>query len=120
MTGIVEIPKQEYLIPEEKIISPLVTVLGEVAPQVHGSTKSSPKALNKSLDELFPEQQYDEKRIQKAREILGEVTDRYTAEQLRDIVTEIQYLVDTWLDDFERQVFAGKTLKELLHERGGL
>ncbi len=118
MITMMELPIQK--ISEESYVRPLVTLLEGVTPktvknQSHSGANS--ESLHKSLNDLFPEQQYDEKKIQKAKEILGEVADNFTSEQLRDIVTEIQYLVESWLDDFERDVFAGKTLKELLHER---
>lgn len=113
--------EQQLLIREEKIITPLVEVLDSVNPiSPPKSTEPVSPTLRQSLDELFPEQQYDEKAIQKAKEILGKTADEFTPEQLRDAVTEIQYLCESWLDDFERHVFQGKTLNELLHEKGGL
>ncbi len=120
MTAIMELSTQK--ISEESYIGPLVTLLEEATPRTAGHSRiiSESETFHKSLNDLFPEQQYDEKKVQKAKEILGEVADGFTPEQLKDIVTEIQYLVDSWLDDFERDVFPGKTLKELLHERGGL
>ena len=33
------------------------------------------------------------------------------------MVTDFQYLMDSWLDEFETDVFEGKTLKELLGEQ---
>lgn len=32
----------------------------------------------------------------------------------QDSVVEIKFLAQTWLDDFEKQLFDGKTLRELL------
>ena len=75
-------------------------------------------SFKESLENLFPEQQYQEKSIQKAKEVLETLADEFTAEHLKDVVTEIQYLAESWLDDFERKIFDGKTLKELLHEKG--
>ena len=49
---------------------------------------------------------------------MGVVANELTADQLKGVITEIQYLVDSWLDDYERNVFDGLTLKELLHEKG--
>lgn len=37
---------------------------------------------------------------------------------LQDSVVEIKYLATTWLDDFEKQVFEGKTVDQLLNNRG--
>ena len=33
-------------------------------------------------------------------------------EQVPCIATEFQFLIDTWLDEFEKDVFNGMTLKE--------
>ena len=78
-----------------------------------------PQSIQKTLDELFPEQEYQQKQLKKAKEILGSLTDNLTDMQLQGAITEIQYLAENWLDCFEREIFDGLTLKELLHEKGG-
>lgn len=93
---------------EEKLVEILNTV-----PQ-----PSNTQSIRKPLDELFPEQKYEEKDIQKAKEILGALANEFSTGQLKDIITEIRYLAECWLDDFEREMFSGLTLKELLHEKG--
>lgn len=35
----------------------------------------------------------------------------------KDITVEMKLLARTWVDDFERQAFNGKTLDELLNQR---
>lgn len=109
--------QQPFLITEEQIIAPLVEVLDKVTPSLSPPQSLSP-SLKESLDQLFPEQQHEDKNIQKAKQILGEKAAEFTTEQFRDLITEVQYLVNTWLDDFERETFNGQTLKELLHEKG--
>ncbi len=118
-----ETPRQELLISEDKYINPLTTVLKEATPQAyeHALKRSKPqKSLRKSIDELFPEQKYEDRSIQEAKRILGKKADKFTKEQLRDVITEVKYLVSTWLDDFERELFEGQTLNELLHEKEGV
>lgn len=113
--------KQQLLITEDKFIPPLIKILdGVTQAPTHKSTLPQVPSIKESLDDLFPEQKYEEKSIQKAKEILGKTAGQFTSEQLKDIVTEIQFLADNWLDDFEREIFKGKTLKELLHEKGSL
>ena len=56
----------------------------------------------------------DTEKLEKAREILGELAAELSDEELKTIVTEVQFLADSWLDEFERGIFAGKTLNELL------
>lgn len=112
---------QHEKISEEKIVAPVIQVLERVTPE-HPFTSenniTSSQSLKKSLDDFFPEQQYEEKIIQEAKKILGPIVNEFTSEQLKDSVTEIMFLVETWLDDFERESFDGLTLKELLHEKG--
>ncbi len=58
-----------------------------------------------------------DKDIPRAKKILGQLASHFTDGEIKDIVTETRFLVETWLDDFEREAFDGKTLKELLYER---
>lgn len=115
--------QQQILITENKYIQPLEKVLNNIPPE---STETPKKHLTESvsfkesLDNLFPEQQRDEKAIKRAKDILGTVANNFTPGQLKDTVTEIQFLSESWLDDFERKIFNGLTLNELLHEKGGL
>lgn len=48
------------------------------------------------------------------REILKTHGIRMSEDELQTTVTELQYLVDVWLNDIERQLFNGKTLDELI------
>lgn len=117
------VEQQSLLLTEDKIITPLVEVLQKATPKPISSqpqVKEDPDAFKKSLDELFPEQEYEERNIQKAKEVLGDLAYQLTSEQLKDAVTEIQFLAESWLDDFEREIFGGLTLKEMLHKKGGL
>ena len=41
---------------------------------------------------------------------IAEVSDQ----DLETHLTELQYLIDSWMDDFERTVFEGKTLNQLM------
>ncbi len=107
--------KPTLRITEEKIVQPLKQVLGTITPSV---PIKIPTSITKSLDDLFPEQEYEEKTIKRAKEVLGSLADQLTSDQLRDSVAEVQFLVNTWLDEFEQTIFDGLTLKELLHEKG--
>lgn len=111
--------EQQLLITEDKIITPLTDVLNSATPSVPLGVKNSSRSISQSLDVLFPEQQYDDKSIQKAKEILGKTAFEYSKEQLEEVVAEIQYLVTSWLDDYERSILGNRTLSEFLHERGG-
>ena len=116
--------EQQKITTQDQLFTPLVTILDEVTPKTsHVYQSNTPKSsisLKDSLESLFPEQQYDEKNIQSAKKILGSVAENFTTEEVRDIVTEVQYLTNNCLDDFERMIFEGITLKELLHEKNSL
>jgi len=83
-------------------------------------TPLRPDILSKALNSIFYEQEHTDKQIKKAKEVLGKTADALTKEQLSDIVAEIQYLAECWLDEYERNIFSGLTLRELLHEKGSL
>lgn len=77
-------------------------------------------AILKPLNAFVSKPDPEEKNVQVGRKVLGDLAKNLSTEEVRDIMTEVQYLVDSWLDDFERTIFDGKTLRELLHERGKL
>lgn len=112
---------QQSFITEEQIVTPLNEIFKITTPSNSEflTQKNISKTITRFLDELFPEQQREEKNIQKAKDTLGTLANQFSQEQLKETVTEIQFLVDSWLDDFERKTFKGQTLNELLHERGG-
>ena len=111
------VKQQSFLIEEPYEGTQVLKKQAKSSPQVRQSVRVSPLAKH-SLDELFPEQEYEEKAVKRAKEILGLLSDEFTAEQLKDVVAEVQFLVSTWLDDFEKNIFDGLTLQELLHEKG--
>ncbi len=113
-----EILPQTY-VTEDKFITPFVKVLENVGPQ-RVKREVTPQDVTASLDALFPEQQHQDKDIQKAKQVLGELAKNFTDAELKDLLCEVKFLVENWLDNFERDSFNGLTLAELLHERGGI
>lgn len=110
----------QVAVTEEKIAAPLTQVLGHIAPTPITKPKQNlehSQSFTESLNNLFPEQLYEEREIQKAKEILGDITNDLGAQQLNTVVSEVKYLAESWLDDFERAVFGGQTLQELLHNK---
>jgi len=73
-----------------------------------------------TLDNLFPEREKENRDISEAREILGLFSKEFDDQQIKDLIVEVQFLTESWLDDFERSIFNGLTLQELFHEKGGL
>lgn len=55
------------------------------------------------------------KKAKKTQEILGNTAIKSQESDLRDAVVEIRFLALSWLDDFEKKLFGGKTVDELLN-----
>lgn len=114
------VKKDRPVITEEQVVTPLVEILDHTIPttKITSPLGEIPKSVDEALDVLFPEQQYEEKTIQTAKEMLGVVAKELSPEELKCAIVKMQYLVETWMDDFERGIFNGLTLNELLHEKG--
>lgn len=87
----------------------------ELLPSLPSGFQDNTQGTYDQINQLFSEQDSREKSILEAREILGESAKDMTDEQVFDLVTEMQYLADSWLEEYEREVFDGKTLIELLN-----
>lgn len=72
-------------------------------------------ALESTLNSILPTQT-EETNALKTRRQLGETAKALSDEQIECIAAEFQFLANTWLDEYERDVFNGMTLKEVLHE----
>lgn len=97
------------------------TLRVQTYPQIETSALPTvTNAIKQSLDEMFSKQQFKDRNILVICELLGDIGKQLSPDQITDIVSEMQYLTECWLDDFEREIFKGITLKELLHEKGGL
>ncbi len=66
------------------------------------------------LNQLFTEQDQQQRDILEAREILGDSAKDLSDSEVYDLINEVQFLVDSWLEEYERNVFDGKTLDEFL------
>ncbi len=74
---------------------------------------SQADALTNSLDKMFPEQEHESKTIKRAREILG---DKYMIEEVKSMIASFEYLINAWMEEYEKKIFDNKSLKELLRE----
>lgn len=84
-------------------------------PNLSSNSQSNPLGTYDQINQIFNDQDSQQKTILEAREILGDCSKELSDEQVYDLVNEIQYLVDSWLEEFERKTFDGKTLDELLN-----
>lgn len=70
--------------------------------------------FERTLDTVYPERHLENKSVIQAIKVLGNAAEHMNATELQTIVSQVQYLVDTWLDEFEMEMFEGSTLYELL------
>src|ERR1035437_2167399 len=68
--------------------------------------------LINALNTMFPEQTREDKTLQRAKEILGK---DYSTEEVKSLIASFEYLIENWLEQYERKVFKNKTVKEILH-----
>ncbi len=89
----------------------------EGVPPKKPSYELNPHAvITNSLNSIFPTQT-EENKVTKTRKVLGETANTLSNEQIETVITQFQYLMDTWLDEYEREVFSGMTLKEVINEK---
>ena len=51
------------------------------------------------------------------RRSLGETSQLLSDEQVEVIAGQFQFLIDSWLDEFEKEIFDGLTLKEIINNK---
>ena len=78
------------------------------------SSLENQQGVYDQLNQLFEDKEKKQRTIAEAKEILGDSAQSLTDDQVYDLVNEIQFLTDTWIEEFEQKVFDGKTLNELL------
>lgn len=85
-----------------------------VNPQPSLGFQTNQQGVYDQLNQHFSEQDRQQKTVQETRGILGESASTISDEQVFDLVNEIQYLVDSWLEEYEKKIFDGKTLDQML------
>ncbi len=71
--------------------------------------------IEQALNSFLPDQS-EENKVARMRKHLGKTAETLSNPQVETIITEFQFLIDTWMDEYEREVFNGLTLKEVLNE----
>lgn len=68
--------------------------------------------INQELGKIIsPEEANESKVIQQAKELLG---NQYTTQEIQEVLTSFEYLIQNWTEEYEKTVFKGKTLKEII------
>lgn len=73
------------------------------------------QSIETAINNIFPLES-EENKATKLRKALGETGMVLQNEQIEVIGTEFQFLIDSWMDEFEQDVFNGHTLKEVLND----
>lgn len=102
-------------LPREEIIAPFVEVFNQQA-----NKNKNQFSITDALDAMFPEQKRQDKDLARIKEAFGELAKEFNEVELKEVATDVDFLVATWLDDFEKTLFDGQTLREVLHEKGGI
>lgn len=84
------------------------------APAEESYLKGEQRGTYEQLNGIFEEQNFQQRRVQEARDILGDSAKDLSDDQVFEMVTNVQFLVDVWEEEFEKEIFGGKTLNELL------
>ena len=108
-----ESQKSQMSLSQDLLKSPQISPQNQTLNEISSNTRSSQIGVYDQLNQLFSEENKQQKSVQEARDILGESAQLLSDEQVYDLINEVQFLVDTWLEEFERNVFEGKTLKEI-------
>lgn len=74
----------------------------------------NPKFLPDAVQQRI--QTISETELQEAKDILGQAAKELTDDELRQQIACMEYLSESWLDEYERKIFKGKTLNEKLAE----
>ncbi len=75
--------------------------------------ETSPQGtIENALESLLPG--FEETKMQKARGLLGKTDEKLSDDQLEVVVAQFKYLIGCWLDSYERELFDGKTLKDII------
>lgn len=75
---------------------------------------TNPQGVYDQLNQIFIDQDQEGKTVAEAREILGNSAKDLTDAQVYDLANEVQFLVDSWLEEYEKDIFDGKTLEEVI------
>ncbi len=66
------------------------------------------------VNKFFPDCK-NEKDNEHIKKIISSLLNQYADEELQTVLTEIQYLCESILEEYERKIFKGKSLNELLN-----
>ena len=84
-------------------------------PRKFSGSYNPQQPIETAINQIFPLQSEENKTL-RMRKALGESAKSLSNEQIETIAVEFQFLIDSWMDEYEKDVFSGKTLKEVLND----
>ncbi|MEJ0073066.1 MAG: hypothetical protein WDN27_03225 [Candidatus Saccharibacteria bacterium] len=76
------------------------------------TARRSTEAIDTALKRIFSDKEQTES--ERVRQIMGDALTEASDEEVETYLIELQHLIDSWLDVYERTAFDGQTLLELL------
>jgi hypothetical protein len=110
--NITQLPLLQNTLPLLKT-KPAISQTCDQNPLKEISVPSSQATIEDTIHTLLP---FDtgENKIKRARNILGKSANLVPDEAIDIALTQFEFLAKSWLDEFERKIFEGKTLQEAL------
>lgn len=71
--------------------------------------------LQNAFNEAFTSNLELDNNIGRIRRILGVTAITLSDEQIESIISEFQFLIGAWMDEFEKELFHGMTLQEVIN-----
>jgi hypothetical protein len=97
-------------LPQKQIINqPNIPIVTNRDNFFNSEQKKNPEQL---FNNFFLEASEQTKTV-KARQIIGKNSNDITDEELESFTAKLDYLTNSWLDSYEKQLFNGKTIREL-------
>ena len=84
-------------------------------PQKIPNSYNPQQSIEAAINNIFPLVSEENKTL-RMRKALGNTAQSLSNEQIERVTTQFQFLIESWMDEFEKEVFSGLTLKEVLNE----
>lgn len=83
-------------------------------PQKIPTSYNPQQSIETAINNIFPLAS-EENKTSRMRKALANTAQSLSNEQIETITTQFQCLIESWMDEFEKNVFNGLTLKEVLN-----
>lgn len=77
--------------------------------------RQAQEGIYEKINNIFSKQDSREKEILETRTLIEHYSSQFSDTDILTLNAEAQLLIEAWLDQFEKEIFDGMTLRELLH-----